>query len=612
MRLERSVLVLLFTLPALAGRFEDVTFRHQMNLPASESVYVLGDLAELGGGNLAQSVRLGRGTGDNWSVVVRLPVNRTYNYTFYRRFNDMQSVGNPGHGTLVAGPFMATTSTRALAPIAKRMLCHTALPNAVLHWRQDGGAWQSVPLADLGPGRTGGERLREAAAFGLARRPADFYLTDGSGMQPDPPSGFYQSPLDGFFLQDGHVFPYWPAASVGEHRRDYTPASPPFVHSSILGEDRGYRAMLPRGYDAHPSKRYPVIYFHDGPWMFDPNSPLYFNDAIDLDGNTTGALVRQGVLGECILIGIDWGTVVPQTIERNRARDYLPPGDGEQFPFGFVQGQGDRYAAFLKTELKPAIDSRYRTRPDPDSTFTAGFSYGGVVAAYLGWDHGETFHRVGCFSASFWIANFPLRLRSEPLRPYLRTYLDSGFDNYDGVALVRDNWISRTPPHVLEGDLRYVYRSGHQHTPSYVNLRLPEFGSFLYPASEEPNEFTYTAVPYGTSSGPEPLVLAWIPAGNTHEGAVRAAPAAGMDPWSGFLVVSQAPADTSVGGIRVLVDLGPRLVAVVPIASQPDGRFDLPLDLRLPAAAGLAVFAQIARSGAQASASNALEAGFAR
>ena len=89
-----------------------------------------------------------------------------------------------------------------------------------------------------------------------------------SGSGPAP-SGHYATPLDAFFLQDGHLFTYVPAPAVSPHRRDYDPADPPLVRSAILGEERGYRVMLPRGYDEHQTRRYPVLYAHDGWLWFD-------------------------------------------------------------------------------------------------------------------------------------------------------------------------------------------------------------------------------------------------------------------------------------------------------------------------------------------------------
>src|SRR5262245_4568906 len=186
-------------------------------------------------------------------------------------------------------------------------------------------------------------------------------------------------------------------------------------------------------------------------------------------------------MGECILVGVDWGTTVAQQVEVARVRDYLPPGSGYDYGNGFIAGAADRYATFLIQELKPLIDATYRTRPERATTFVAGFSFGGVASAYLGWDQDSVFSRIGLFSPSLWVQSFPNRLLVEPLRFDLRIYMDSGFDNYSWTANTRDNWVRRpTAPYRLESQLRYAFDPlSTSHTPTEVNGRLPAMERFL-------------------------------------------------------------------------------------------------------------------------------------
>ena len=373
---------------------EDVSF--QLNpgpLGSGRSVYVLGDLEELGGSDLVRSVKLAD-TGSGWEVRVSLPVNTSYAYRFYDRAHDPLQVGNPNNGTPLGPVQNGSTAVVPLAPTAKRMLYHTSFAGPLLFWRQGGGAFASVPMVRVGAGRTAGESRYEVAAFAAARGDVELYVTDASQAQRDPAVGTYATPLDAFFLQDGHLFTYVPASSVGAQRRDYNPASPPFVTSAILNENRGYRVVLPRGYDQHTTRRYPVLYAHDG--------PLWFDDAtlpVDRDAARLAELTRLGEAGEMIVVCIDHAiTLDPRVFFENRLRDFIPPGDFGLTPWGPVAGMADRYVAFIQTELKPVIDAQYRTKPDRDHTWTMGFSAGGVVTLYMGWDFSATFSRLASFA----------------------------------------------------------------------------------------------------------------------------------------------------------------------------------------------------------------------
>jgi hypothetical protein len=187
-------------------------------------------------------------------------------------------------------------------------------------------------------------------------------------------------------------------------------------------------------------------------------------------------LIRQGIMGEVIAVGID-----PQA---TRTRDYIPPGD----QLSGIQGAADKYVRFIIQELKPLIDARYRTRPGPESTFTAGQSRGANVALYMVWDFPHVFTRAGLHSGGFEGApNFTARVKREPKRN-IRIYLDSGEDFLSAVLALRDNLIAKSPPYVIEENLRYVYSRGQQHLTEDFGSRRPMMLSFLYPVTEEPNE----------------------------------------------------------------------------------------------------------------------------
>jgi len=68
-------------------------------------------------------------------------------------------------------------------------------------------------------------------------------------------------------------------------------------------------------------------------------------------------------------------------------------------------GLGKIYEAFILNELKPFIDSTYRSNPLPESTSIGGASLGGLISLYTGLRHPETFSHLVVLSPSLWWDN---------------------------------------------------------------------------------------------------------------------------------------------------------------------------------------------------------------
>ena len=430
-------------------------------------ISVLGDLPELGNNNLNYAVRLVRGADSVWRAAVSLPANRAYTYRVYKGSNP------------VSDPITAQTRSVSRHAAAKTLYLHSSLSHPVLNWRQSSNvAFTATPMLQVGPGRAAGEWLWLGSGVGESGREIEFFISEAAAAGRDPALGNHWTCLDMAFLQDGHLFNYVPAARVSPHRRDYDSDNPPSLRSEILNANRRYRVMLPRGYAEHPRRRYPVIYIHDGgaQWEIFPGG--IGRTVVDPEGDIMAGLIRQGIMGEVIAVGIDIETAATRT------RDYTPPGDQ---PSG-IQGAADKYVRFIIQELKPLIDARYRTRPGPESTFTAGQSRGANVALYMVWDFPHVFTRAGLHSGGFEEApNFTARVKQETKRN-IRIYLDSGEDFFSAVLALRDNLVAKSPPDVIEENLRYVYSRGQQHLTEDFASRRPMMLSFLYPATEETNE----------------------------------------------------------------------------------------------------------------------------
>jgi predicted alpha/beta superfamily hydrolase len=91
-----------------------------------------------------------------------------------------------------------------------------------------------------------------------------------------------------------------------------------------------------------------------------------------------------------------------------RWREYLPqkpyesPALQKHHPFFLERAGGppisDAYLKFLVEELKPFIDSKYRTLPDRQNTFVMGSSMGGLVSLYAISEYPQVFGGAGCIS----------------------------------------------------------------------------------------------------------------------------------------------------------------------------------------------------------------------
>jgi len=377
----------------------------------------------------------------------------------------------------------ATTSTAPLLPATKTILWTTDFVNPILWWRQGTGAFQQKRLERYGTGRVRAGNVQEQIWFawkvGIGGKSIEFYLTDANGANRSPTFGNFNSELDAIFVQDSKLYSYMPAPSVSVSKRDYFATSPPSMFSTNLNETRPYRVYLPRGYAEHPTRRYPVLYMHDGQNIFENGTFGTWNMAPALETLTNGSQIR-----EVIVVGVD--------NTANRLKDYLPPGDTIS---GSGAGWADKYARFLRDELKPYIDSHYRTKTGAADTLTMGSSMGGVVSLYLGWDFTSTFGKIGAMSGAWWTTtNFLARVKPAANFRDIRIYMDSGDsgtsnDDYVNAYNLRDALVGgANARYPLEGTLRHVVGFGQQHNEAAWSARLPGSLRFLLSPADEPNE----------------------------------------------------------------------------------------------------------------------------
>src|ERR1700761_1495159 len=123
--------------------------------------------------------------------------------------------------------------------------------------------------------------------------------------------------------------------------------SHPAFHSQFLSQDRDIRVYLPPGYDAHPSRRYPVLYMQDGQALFGDSVSSLSGRGWEAD-RPARKLIAQGRIRPLIIVGIDNGG-------EGRVDEYTQ-SFSEKLKKG---GKADLYGRMLVEELKPFIDSHY-------------------------------------------------------------------------------------------------------------------------------------------------------------------------------------------------------------------------------------------------------------
>jgi cyclomaltodextrinase len=151
------------------------------------------------------------------------------------------------------------------------------------------------------------------------------------------------------------------------------------VSSRYLGPRRHVEIWLPPGYDTDTTRRYPVLYMHDGQNLFDPRIA---NTGVDWGvDESVVRLVNAGVMPPIIVVGV-WSTSA-------RSKEYSP-----------WHGAPD-YARFLIDELMPRVNREFRTLTGPGNTAAMGSSMGGLLSFYLVTHHPEAFGSCGCMSTHF-------------------------------------------------------------------------------------------------------------------------------------------------------------------------------------------------------------------
>ena len=222
-------------------------------------------------------------------------------------------------------------------------------------------------------------------------------------------------------------------------------------------DPRNIDVWLPNNYSE--SKKYPVIYMHDGQMLFD-SSNTWNKQEWQVD-EVLGELIARKEIKECIVVGI-WNNgeyrhseYFPQKVISNISEDEREIILTEQL---MSKPQSDNYLLFLTEELKPFIDSNFPTLADPSNTLIMGSSMGGLISLYALCEYPKVFGAAACISTHWPLAKHELihELTNEKVSVKFRNYLETNLPEAGSHRIYFDYGSealdSLYKPHQLEVD----------------------------------------------------------------------------------------------------------------------------------------------------------------
>lgn len=180
-----------------------------------------------------------------------------------------------------------------------------------------------------------------------------------------------------------------------------------------IGVRRMVRLYLPPNYQ-RGRQHYPVLYMFDGQNLFDKASASFGEWRVDESLDSIFKQTGRGV----IVIGIDHAG--PQRINEYN------PYDSSRFGLGY----GEKLISDIVHQLKPAVDTRLRTKASRRHTWIGGSSMGGLMATYTMLHSSHSFGAAAVFSPAYWInTSLPAQIaawRPTAKRQPLRWYFYAG------------------------------------------------------------------------------------------------------------------------------------------------------------------------------------------
>jgi enterochelin esterase family protein len=229
----------------------------------------------------------------------------------------------------------------------------------------------------------------------------------------------------------------------------------PAVHSDELGNDREVYVYLPPS-ALQPGSKLASLYSADG------------NESLSRGhfDRVTDTTLAQGQTRDVIIVFIALHDQAGRT---------------DEYTFDTATANGPKYQEFVAQTLVPIIDGAFPTINAAAARGVIGASLGGLISAYIAWDHPEKFGLVGSQSGSFFWPepnqeHFKGLVDGAAKKP-IRFYLDNGTPGDN------DQWNTNlTNSLQAKGyDFTHVVKEGDMHDWSYWAGRWPGMLQWLLP-----------------------------------------------------------------------------------------------------------------------------------
>ncbi|MDD2997080.1 MAG: alpha/beta hydrolase-fold protein [Paludibacter sp.] len=192
-------------------------------------------------------------------------------------------------------------------------------------------------------------------------------------------------------------------------------------NSTFIGA-RTVDVWLPAGYSA--SKKYAVLYMHDGQMLFDATST--WNGQEWKVDETLAQLMSSGEIKDVVVVGI-WNS-------SNRYAEYYPEKSMDYLLANIKTAKSaemnndpkaDEYLKFIVDEVKPFVDKTYSVNTDASNTCVAGSSMGGLISWYAMCEYPAVFGSAICMSTHWGVLNTDDASIPDSFRKYLLSKLPS-------------------------------------------------------------------------------------------------------------------------------------------------------------------------------------------
>jgi predicted alpha/beta superfamily hydrolase len=251
----------------------------------------------------------------------------------------------------------------------------------------------------------------------------------------------------------------------------------PGFPSKILRNRRDVLVYLPPGYRRFSTRRYPVLYLHDGQNVFDAATSFAGVEwGVD---ETAQRLIRQRLIEPLIV-------VAAANTGEDRIHEYAPTAARIDPPKRKrSKGLLRSYGRFLTEELKPFIDRKYRTKGGAEFTALGGSSLGGLATLTLGLWFPNYFSRLAVLSPSIWWDDCAIYdivdEVDETKKPSLKIWLDTGTHEpgWERASTLRDRLVEKGWR--LHDDLHYLEVEGADHSEGAWAARIDPVLRFLFP-----------------------------------------------------------------------------------------------------------------------------------